>query len=60
MAMIEVCRNRIYVWFLIALLFGMRGDVRVERLIAADATAGLERESVSQCLSSIHAGCQAD
>ena len=29
MAMIEVCRNRIYVWFLIALLFGMRGDSRL-------------------------------
>ena len=51
MAIVEIPRKRIYVWALLTLLFAMRGDVRVERLIAA---AQRPTSSVTQYLNAYH------
>ncbi len=51
MAIVEIPRKRIYVWALLTLLFGMRGDVRVERLIAA---AQRPTSNVNQYLNAYH------
>ena len=51
MAIVETPRRRIYVWILLTLLFAMRGDVRVERLIAA---AQRPTSNVTQYLNAYH------
>lgn len=49
--MVEIPRKRIYVWALTILLFGMRSDARVERLIAATQRSA---SHVSHYLSAYH------